>query len=320
MRTDHTVSKASASRIALTLGALAAALILSTCGSTRTPAAPSAPSPPPSSPSTPPPAPAGFAGCVSTGAYQSTFACMPAGKLLNGTTTWTGSTDQTNWFPNMRFPLKHGPAYLNSQVYRYKGGYDPNWLGPTGAKLGAQNDPGGVEQCDTRNYSFPWQDNFCEQRTGSVQANASCPGKAGHQGVDIRGPVCKTNDPANEVVAVAAGRIIAIEPHYTKVMAADESAYFNFMHMEFSSRPQTKAQLTATPGGIPVARGAKLGRIGNIQTGTAAGVVTSYTTRHLHFEIRMPILNPSTGTLEYVMLPPYATLVDAYRRLQAGTP
>ena len=106
--------------------------------------------------------------------------------------------------------------------------------------------------------------------TGSVQANASCPGKAGHQGVDIRGPVCKTNDPANEVVAVAAGRIVAIEPHYTKVMAADESTYFNFMHMEFASRPHTKAQLLATPGGIPVARGATLGRIGNIQAGTAA--------------------------------------------------
>jgi hypothetical protein len=318
MRTEAPVS-----RIALALGALAAAVLLSTCGSTRTPVAPSAPSSPaspPPSPSPPPPAPAGFAGCVSTGAYQNTFACMPAGKLLNGTTTWTGTTDQTIWFPNMRFPLKHGPAYLNSQVYRYKGGYDPNWLGPNGAKLGAQNDPGGVEQCDTRNYSFPWQDNFCEQRVGSTQANPSCPGGTGHQGVDIRGPVCKTNDPANEVVAVAAGRIIAIEPHYTKVMSADESVYFNFLHMDFGSRPHTKAQLTATPGGIPVTRGQMLGRIGNIQAGTAAGVITVATTRHLHFEIRTPVLNPSTGALENVMLPPYATLVDAYRRLEAGTP
>jgi hypothetical protein len=245
---------------------------------------------------------------------------MPAGKLLNGLTTWNGSTDQTLWVPGMRFPLKAGPAYLNSQVYRYKGGYDPNWLGPTGVKLGAQNDPGGVEQCDTRNYSYPWQDNFCEQRAGSVQGNLSCPGNSGHQGVDIRGRLCRTNDPANQVVAVSNGKIIAIEPHYTKVLSEDESTYFNFMHMHFASRPHTKAQLSASPGGIAVSRGAVLGNIGNIQQGTADGTITVPTTRHLHFEIRMPIVNPSTGNLENVPLPPYASLVEAYQRLQAGTP
>jgi hypothetical protein len=63
-----------------------------------------------------------------------------------------------------------------------------------------------------------------------------------------------------------------------------------------------------------------LGNIGNIQQGAADGTVTVATTRHLHFEIRMPIVNPSTGNLENVPLPPYATLVDAYQRLQAGTP
>jgi hypothetical protein len=190
----------------------------------------------------------------------------------------------------------------------------------TGVKLGAQNDPGGVEQCDTRNYSYPWQDNFCEQRAGSVQGNLSCPGNSGHQGVDIRGRLCRTNDPANQVVAVTNGKIIAIEPHYTKILSEDESTYFNFMHMHFASRPHTKAQLSASPGGIAVSRGAVLGNIGNIQQGTADGTITVPTTRHLHFEIRMPIVNPSTGNLENVPLPPYASLVEAYQRLQAGTP
>jgi hypothetical protein len=310
-----------------TLAAIAAALILSACSGSRplvtapvpTGTGTGAPvSTPPSTPSTP--TPAGFAGCVSTGATQASFACMPAGKLLNGLTTWNGATDQTLWVPGMRFPLKAGPAYLNSQVYRYKGGYDPNWLGPTGVKLGAQNDPAGVEQCDTRNYSFPWQDNFCEQRAGSVQGNLSCPGNSGHQGVDIRGKLCRTNDPANQVVAVTSGKIIAIEPHYTKVLSDDESTYFNFMHMHFASRPHTKAQLSASPGGIAVNRGAVLGNIGNIQQGAADGTITVPTTRHLHFEIRMPIVNPSTGNLENVPLPPYASLVEAYQRLQAGTP
>ena len=307
------------------LAAIAAATLLVACSAGRplvtapVPAGGGTGSPPASTP-TPPATPASFPGCISTGAVQTSFACMPAGKLLNGFTAWTGATDQTNWVPGMRFPLKSGPAYLNSQVYRYKGGYDPNWLGPTGVKLGAQNDPGGVEQCDTRNYSFPWQDNFCEQREGPAQLNRSCPGNSGHQGVDIRGRICKTNDPANEVVAVAAGRIIAIEPHYTKAMSADESVYFNFMHMHFQSRQHTSAQLGASPGGIAVSRGARLGNIGNIQKGLPDGTITSFTTRHLHFEIRMPVMNPSTGALENVPLPPYATLVDAYRRLEAGTP
>ena len=308
-----------------TLGAIAAAVILAACSGSRplvtapVPTGTGTGAPAPSTPAPTPP-PASFAGCVSTGATQGSFACMPAGMLLNGLNTWTGTTDQTLWFPGMRFPLASGPAYINSQVYRSKGGYDPNWLGPTGVKLGAQNDPGGVEQCDSRNYSYPWQDNFCEQRDGPPQANRSCPGNAGHQGIDIRGALCKTNDAANQVVAVAAGKIIEIEPHYTKLMSADESVYFNFLHMHFTSRPHTKAQLAASPGGISVSRGAMLGRIGNIQKGLPDGTLTVATTRHLHFEIRMPIVNPSTGNLENVPLPPYATLVDAYQRLQAGTP
>lgn len=320
MRVDR-----SPASVMLVIGALAAGLALSACNGPKPAGSGSTPPPPVSTPSSPPspptpPPPAGFAGCVSTGSVASNFACMPAGKLLNGLTTWNGATDTTLWFPGMRFPLKTGPAYLNSQVYRYKGGFDPNWLGPTGVKLGAQNDPGGIEQCDSRNYSYPWQDNFCEQRAGSTQANLSCPGRTGHQGVDIRGTLCKTNDAANQVVAVTNGRIIAIEPHYTKLLSADESTYFNFLHMHFASRPHTKAQLAASPGGIPVSRGAVLGRIGNIQAGTADGTVTVATTRHLHFEIRMPIVNPSTGALENVPLPPYTSLVDAYRRMEAGTP
>ena len=98
------------------------------------------------------------------------------------------------------------------------------------------------------------------------------------------------------------------------------STYFNFMHMHFASRPHTKAQLSANPGGIAVSRGAVPGNIGNIQQGTADGTITVPTTRHLHFGIRMPIVSPSTGNLENVPLPPYVSLVEAYQRLQAGTP
>ena len=71
---------------------------------------------------------------------------------------------------------------------------------------------------------------------------------------------------------------------------------------------------------VGVSRGAVPGNIGNIQQGTADGTITVPTTRHLHFGIRMPIVSPSTGNLENVPLPPYVSLVEAYQRLQAGTP
>lgn len=105
----------------------------------------------------------------------------------------------------------------------------------------------------------------------------------------------RSDDPANQVVAVTNAEIIAIVPH-------------------------AKAQLSASPGGIAVNRGAMLGNIGNIQQGAADGTITVPTTRHLHVEISIPIVNPSTGNLESARLPPYASLVEAYQRLQAGTP
>ncbi|MFZ4684488.1 MAG: hypothetical protein ACOYMK_02630 [Hyphomonadaceae bacterium] len=105
-----------------------------------------------------------------------------------------------------------------------------------------------------------------------------------------------------------------------KVLSDEASTYVNFMHMHVASRPHAKAQLSASPGGIAVNRGAMLGNIGNIQQGAADGTITVPTTRHLHVEISIPIVNPSTGNLESARLPPYASLVEAYQRRQAGTP
>ena len=130
----------------------------------------------------------------------------------------------------------------------------------------------------------------------------------------------RSDDPANQVVAVTNAEIIAIVPHDMKVLSDEASTYVNFMHMHVASRPHAKAQLSASPGGIAVNRGAMLGNIGNIQQGAADGTITVATTRHLHVEISIPIVNPSTGNLESARLPPCASLVEAYQRLQAGTP
>jgi murein DD-endopeptidase MepM/ murein hydrolase activator NlpD len=283
----------------------AAALALLACSSVPGGWPPGGPAPQPS-------------GCVSNGALSNGFACMPPGRLLGGTAPQTGFTGAAPPISGLRFPLKNAPAYLNSQVYRYKDGglppFSQNWLGPTGARLGPANS--GVSQCDTRNYAYPWQDTFCERRsTGTGDpATPRCPSGRGHQGVDIRGRVCANGSPENEVVAAHAGWIIEIQPHYTKVLSTDGSYYTNYLHMHPETRAHSKAQLDAamaqTGRGIPVARGQRLGNIGIV------GANNTLTTRHLHFEIRGRVGPDASAGIE--PLPPYLLLVAAYQRLLSG--
>lgn len=247
--------------------------------------------------------------CNSNGTYTSSFACMAPGRLLAGTGQGTPNTAIA--VEGLRFPLKNRPAFLNSQVYRYQTEptFQPSNPGPDGSPMGQPNNT--TAQCDSRNYSFPWQDNFCENRSG---ANASCQGGQGHAGADIRGPVCATDDQRNRVVAAEAGKIIEIAPHFTKEMASGETHYFNYMHM--ATRFHSNGDLAAAgAAGIPVARGADLGNIGNLQKIKNGSPV--YTTRHLHFEIRGPILIDGS-LVGPEPTPPYTALVDAYRRLESG--
>ena len=82
--------------------------------------------------------------------------------------------DRTIYFPNMRFPLGAGPAdggaeaFANSQIH-----------------------PISSPENSVKNYVYPWQDTYCEERQWDM---ALCPGKHGHQGVDIRpqSPLDKT--------------------------------------------------------------------------------------------------------------------------------
>lgn len=100
-------------------------------------------------------------------------------------------------------------------------------------------------------------------------------------GIASAGHRARSDDPANPVVAVTNGKIIAIEPHDTKVLSGEASTDFNFMHMHVASRPHTKAHLSASPGSIAVNRGAVRGNVGNIQQGAADGTITVPNTRHL---------------------------------------
>lgn len=202
----------------------------------------------------------------------------PGGSLHPG--SGFGATDPTLWAPGMRFPMEAGPAYANSQVYGY-GGY----LAPG---------PGG--QCDARNYSYPWRDNFCETRSWT---NGMCPTGKGHQGQDIRPATCVKK--VHWVVAPEAGEITSIGS-YTVTLLGQSGRIYRLLHLDMAG------VRTLFPAGASrtVARGQRLGQVSNDFGGAA-------TTIHLHFEIKAPVA--TSGGAAVIFVPTYSSLVDSYGRL-----
>jgi len=204
----------------------------------------------------------------------------PPGKLPAG--SGSGAADQTIWAPNMRFPMEKAPAWANSQVY--------------GA--GGSNGPAGG-QCDTRNYSYPWRDNFCETRG---YANMFCGNGKGHQGQDIRPATCKKAE--HVVVAAETGTITGIGT-YTVFLTAKSGRLFRYLHMDMKKVRQNLHV------GQEVARGQPIGVVSNDFGATA-------TTIHLHLEIKAPVTRD--GKTVFTFVPPYPSLVLAYQRLLSVSP
>lgn len=208
----------------------------------------------------------------------------PAGVLTPG--SGSGATDPTVWAPGMRFPMEAAPAFANSQVYGYGGYMAPG--------------PGG--QCDSRNYSYPWRDNFCETRSWT---NGLCPAGRGHQGQDIRPATCEKK--AHWVVAPETGTITSIGS-YTVTLLGQSGRIYRLLHMDMA---EVRA-LFPTPTSRNVTRGQRVGRVSNDFGGNA-------TTIHLHFEIKAPVADGSGGaTVQFV--PTYPSLTDSYQRLLEATP
>lgn len=189
----------------------------------------------------------------------------------------SGSTDPTIWAPGMRFPMKAGPAYANSQVWGVGG-----FKGP----------PGG--QCDAANYSYPWRDNFCETRSWD---NGFCPSAHGHQGQDIRAATCA--DSLHEVLAAEAGVVTSIGT-YAVFIKGDSGRIYRYLHMDM---PHVRSILTRDQ---VVTRGQLIGKVSDDFGGSA-------TTRHLHFEIKAPVTRNGATAFEFV--PTYTSLEDSYARL-----
>ena len=213
------------------------------------------------------------------------FSFHAPGALLAG--SGGGFPDQIVHAPGIIFPIKSAPAYLQSQVFMYGGGI------------------AGGDQCDARNYAYPWRDNFCETRSAN-RGSPFCPVNKIHQGQDIRvgtAEDCNTlrrqsaaQRGIHEVVAVEDGVISSIGTYTVKLRA--EGSIYNYMHLNMNRLAVSAGQF--------VQAGDLLGYVSNDFGGTP-------TTIHLHFEIMQ-----NTAENGWVHVPPYLSLVEAYERRQNG--
>jgi len=199
------------------------------------------------------------------------FTYRPAGELVTG--SGRGRMDSVVYAPGIRFPIETGPAFANSQVWG----------------VGGSNGPSG-SQCDARNFSYPWHDNYCETRSWVMPM---CPAGVGHQGQDIRASDCRAG--VHNVVAVTDGTITNIGTYSVYLTAADGTR-FDYLHMSN----------VAVTVGQSVRRGQVIGRVSNQFGGTP-------TTVHLHFNIRKNVSGFGS-----VYAPTYMSLIQAYQTLIGG--
>lgn len=226
--------------------------------------APASPPPPPS-----PPAP------------EPAFSYYGPGQLQAG--SGTGRSEQKVHAPGIRFPIRTAPAYLQSMVWNFGGGI------------------GGGDECDPRNYQYPWRDNFCETRT-SNRNTPFCPTARVHQGQDIRVGTpqeCQVlrgtpedDRMLHEVVAVEDGVVYDIATYTVKLRA--DGRIYRYMHLNMDALQVSE--------GDAVQAGDVLGYVSKDFGGTP-------TTFHLHFEIIQ-----NTAEHGWVHVPPYLSLVEAYER------
>ncbi len=200
--------------------------------------------------------------------YAAPFSYQPAGQLVSG--SGTGRVDSKVYVPGMRFPIELAPAFLNSQVWGVGGSQ-----GPSGS------------QCDAKNFSYPWWDNYCEKRSWNMPL---CPSGTGHQGQDIRASSCDKNK--HWAVATVDGKITSIGSYSVYLTAADGTIH-RFLHM---GSVQVKT-------GQSITKGTRVGKVSNAFGGTP-------TTVHLHFDLKQNVSGVGS-----VYVPTYMSLIKGYEAL-----
>jgi MYXO-CTERM domain-containing protein len=209
-----------------------------------------------------------FMSIASVASAADTFTHNPPGQLTPK--SGTGRKDTNVYAPEMRFPMEKGPAFANSQVWGNGGGSGP-----------------GGGQCDKVNFSYPWQDNYCESRSWDMPL---CPSGQGHQGQDIRAATCEK---AVHWVVAAVDGVITQVGSYSVYLTASDGTRYDYLHMSD----------VAVKEGDKVKREQHLGKVSNAFGGTP-------TTVHLHFNIKQNVAGVGD-----VYVPPYLSLVTSYEDL-----
>ncbi len=218
-------------------------------------------------------------------------------------------------YSRIRFPIERAPAFANSQSFMNWGDcYQTgrvSWSSTKGDEYRCRrNDkPLVFDESAKENYSYPWQDNFCETRDFDV---GQCANGMGHQGQDIRPSSCQMRNAEADrclpdifpTVAVRDGVLIRSPTQqavYLLINAPGEHIRFRYIHMN-------PANLDAD--------GVVHGR--HVKEGEQIGVVSNYqdrvggTTSHLHFDAQVFTRDG------WLWVNPYTTLVSSYERLIGG--
>ena len=247
---------------------------------------------------------------------QSDFTYYSPGDLIENT-GWHKMPGRADYhvYARMRFPIAFAPAYVKSQSFMpwgdcYRTGHSGR-LGRKGAPYSCKvNDkPLVFDKSAAVNFTYPWRDNFCEQRDFLV---GQCPGGYGHQGEDIRPAQCVLNNaeadrclPYRDLVAAVNDGVIRRMPGnlsaYIVVNSANEHVRFRYLHMN----PQFM-DADGFLNGRQVSEGEIIGKV------ATWGDYANGTSYHIHFNIQV------FTSIGWVWVNPYMTLVAAYERLVGG--
>lgn len=248
--------------------------------------------------------------------YSADFTYRPPGEIIaNSGYRGQGGHRDLTVYSQIRFPIEKAPAFANSQSFMNWG--DCNLTGRVSfrPKKGDEyhckrNDkPLVFDESAKENYSYPWQDNFCETRDFEV---GQCANGMGHQGQDIRPSSCRLrNDGADRcvpdifpTVAVRDGVLVRTPKQqavFLLVNARNEHIRFRYIHMN-----PARLDADGVVHGRRVAEGERIGVVSNFQDRTGG------TTSHLHFDIQ--VFTPDG----WLWVNPYVTLISSYERLIGG--